>query len=431
MSAITLGVVAVAGFLLLAMLGLPLGFSFAIVGFVGLALTQGLAPALSLLGEAPYSWTSSYVLCAIPLFVLMGQFAFHSRISGDLYVSANKWLNRLPGGVAIATMLACTGFAACTGSSVASAATMGTIAFPEMERFGYDRRLSTGTIAAGGTLGILIPPSTIFVIYGVMTETSIAALFIAGILPGLMLSVMFCALIFITCKRNPQLGPPGEAFGWKERFASLAGVWGMLILFLLVIGGLYLGLFAPSEAGTIGAFGAFILLLLRRMPKSTVLVALKESARATSYMLFILIGAMIFNTFLAVSGVPTAISEWITHLPLPPMGILILILILYIPLGMFIDSLGMILLTIPILFPVISGLGFDPVWFGVLIVLMSELALLSPPVALNVYVVQGVTKAPFVAVVRGIVPFAVVLLIGIAILVAFPQISLILPGMMK
>jgi C4-dicarboxylate transporter DctM subunit len=430
-SAITVGIIAVVGFLLLAMLGLPLGFSFAIVGFIGLVLKQGLMPALSLLGEAPYSWTSSYVLCAIPLFVLMGQFAFHSGISGDLYASANKWLNRLPGGLAIATMLACTGFAACTGSSVASAATMGTIAFPEMERFGYDRRLSTGTIAAGGTLGILVPPSTIFIIYGVMTETSIAALFIAGILPGLMLSAMFCVLIFVMCKRSPQLGPPGEAFGWKERFASLTGVWGMLILFLLVMGGLYFGVFAPSEAGIIGAFGAFIMLLVRRVPKAVILTALIDSARITCYMLFILIGAMIFNTFFAVSGVPAAISEWVIGLSLPPMGILILIIILYIPLGMFIDSLGMILLTIPILFPVIKGLGFDPVWFGVVIVLMTELALLSPPVALNVYVVQGVTKAPFGVVARGIVPFAVVLLFGIAILIAFPKISLFLPGMMK
>ena len=432
MSPIAAGILSIVGFLVLALLGLPLAFSFATVGFVGIILIKGLEQGLTVLGDAPYTWTTSYVLCAIPLFVLMGQFAFHSGISRDLYVAAYKWMGRLRGGLALATTLACTGFAACTGSSVAAGATMGTIAFPEMERFNYDRRLSTGCIAAGGTLGILIPPSTIFIIYGVMTYTSIGELFIAGIFPGLMLSALFLGLIYVMCKRNPKLGPAGEPFPWKERFASLTGVWGMIALFLLVIGGLYIGIFAPSEAGAIGAIGAFIIALTRRrLTKSVFFTALRETAQITVFSLFVLVGAMIFSTFLTLTGLPGVLATWITSFDVPPFIILIFILIMYIPLGCVIDCLPMILLTMPIIFPIVTGLGFDPVWFGVLIVVVGELSLITPPVGINVYVVQGVTKVPLEDVFIGIMPFAIVFVIGIAILVAFPQISLFLPGLMR
>lgn len=431
MPPIIIGFIAIASFLLLAMVGMPFAFSFTMVGFIGIVLAKGLAPALTILGEAPYAQTSSYILCALPLFVLMGQFAFHSGISRDLFTAAYKWMSRLPGGLAHATMLACTAFAACTGSSVASAATMSSVAFPEMQRYNYSVRLSTGTIAAGGTLGVLIPPSTIFIIYGVITQTSIGDLFIAGFLPGLMLSGMFLLIISVWCKKNPELGPPGKAFPWKERLSSLSGVWGMIVLFLLVIGGLYIGIFSPSEAGTIGAFGAFVIALIKRTPVSALLAALRESALITCYMLFILIGAQIFNTFVAVSGVSTAIANWVIGLPFSPMVTVIGILILYVPLGMFIDTLGMILLTVPIFFPIVVGFGFDPVWFGVLICVMAELGMITPPVAINIYVVQGVTKVPMEEICRGIVPFAIMFLVGIAFLVAFPQISLFLPSTMK
>ena len=432
MSSVEIGVFGIVGFLLLLSLGMPIGLSFATAGIMGIIVIQGLVPGLNLLGQAFYTWTSSYVLCTIPLFVLMGQFAFHSGISGDLYTAAYRWIGRLPGGLALATNIACTGFAACTGSSVASAATMTVIAYPEMQKANYDPRLSTGCIAAGGTLGILIPPSTIFIVYGIITETSINELFIAGILPGLLISALFCGLIFVMCKRHPQLGPPGESFSWKEKLSCLKGVCWMLGLFILVIGGLYVGIFAPSEAGTIGAFGAFAMALAKKkLTKAAFLITLKETVQFTSFALFILIGAMIFSNFLTLSGLPEALTSWIATLPVSPLAILLMILALYIPLGAIMEPLDTILLTIPIVFPIILKLGFDPVWFGVLIVIISELSLITPPVAMNLYVVQGITKVPFQVISRGILPFLVVLVFGLIILIVFPEISLFLPRTMK
>jgi len=433
MSLYLIGVIALAGFLILAILGLPIAFSFASMGFIGIVLIQGMGAGLASLGEVAYSEMASYVLTTIPLFVLMGQFAFHSGISTDLFFAAYKWMGRLPGGLALATTLSCTGFAACTGSSVASAATMGTIAFPEMQRYNYSPRLAAGSIAAGGTLGILIPPSTIFIIYGIITETSIGDLFIAGIFPGLMLSALFLLLIYFMCKRNPEMGPPSEtSFTWKERFASLAGVWGMVVLFILVIMGLYIGIFAPSEAGAIGAFGALVIAFARRrLTKARIFSALAETVRVSCFSLFVLVGAMLFNTFLSMTGLPQMLSVWITGFPLSPFLILIIICAFYIPLGMVIDCLPMILLTMPFVFPIIEEFGFSPVWFGVLICVLGEPSLITPPVGINIYVVQGVTKIPLEDVARGILPFVLVFLVGIALLIAFPQISLFLPGTMK
>lgn len=430
MDTLTLGFLAIAAFILLALMGLPLAFCFLSVGFVGLASLRGIFPAMALLGETPYSAIASYILCAVPLFILMGQFVFHSGISRDLFGATHKWMSRLPGGIAQATMLACTAFAACTGSSVASAATMGAVAYPEMKRYNYSDQLATGTIAAGGALGILIPPSTIFIILGIITETSIGVLFIAGLLPGLLLAGLFLLLIIIMCKVNPTLGPTGQSYSFRERFSALIGVWGMLVLFIIVLGGLYFGVFAPSEAGTIGAFGALILALTKRTKMSVMLRALKETAQTTAYILFILIGAHVFNTFLALGGVSSALGNWILGLSMPPMITFIVILILYIPLGMFIDPLGAILLTVPVFFPVVTQLGFDPIQFLVLVCVMTELGLITPPVAINVYIVQGVTKVPMHHVFRGIVPFAIMFLIGIALMVAFPQIILFLPKTM-
>lgn len=432
MSPVEIGLFGIVGFLLLLSLEVPIGLSFATAGTLGIIAIQGWGPGLNLLGQSFYTWTSSYVLCTIPLFVLMGQFAFHSGISGDLYTAAYRWIGRLPGGLALATNIACTGFAACTGSSVASAATMTVIAYPEMQKANYDPRLSTGCIAAGGTLGILIPPSTIFIVYGIITETSINELFIAGILPGFLISALFCALIFVMCKRNPRLGPPGESFPWKEKLSSLKGVFWMLGLFILVIGGLYVGIFAPSEAGTIGAFGAFAMALAKgKLTKTSFLATLKETVQFTSFALLILIGAMIFSNFLTLSGLPEALTGWIATLSVSPVVILLMILALYIPLGAIMEPLDTILLTIPIVFPIIMKLGFSPVWFGVLIVIISELSLITPPVAMNLYVVQGITKVPLQVVSRGVLPFLLVLVFGLIILVAFPEISLFLPRTMK
>ena len=433
MSPLLVGIIGVFLFLALAIMGMPIGFSFAGVGFVGIIFLRGLDPALSILGSMPYTWASNYNLVAVPLFILMGQFAYHSGISSELYDTAYKWVGKLPGGLAITTTLACTGFAACTGSSLASAATMSTIALPEMKKNNYNSRLAVGCIAGGGTLGILIPPSVIFIIYGVMTWTSIGKLFIAGILPGIITSLMFVALIYFMCKRNPTFGPPGPSFLFKDRLASLIGILGMLVLFTIVIGGLYLGAFSPSEAGGIGAFGAFMVLVVKaRITKQNLADALRDSTRTACFSFTILIGAMIFGSLLTISGLPAALTTWIVSLSVSPKVILILILIMYLPLGGIMDSLPMILLTLPVVFPVIDTLGFDPVWFGVLIVLMSEISLISPPVGINAYIIQGIAKdVPLEEVFRGAVPFIGVLIVATALIVAFPQIALFLPGLMK
>jgi len=431
MSPLVVFFIGLAAFFLLLAIGMPIAFSFGIVGFVGMIFIKGIGPALSLLGTAPFNYASSENFIVVPLFILMGQLAFQSGLSQDLYVAASRWIGKFPGGLALATNLACTGFAACTGSSLAAAATMGTIAFPEMVRFKYSPRLATGCIAAGGTLGILIPPSLIFIIYGVITETSIGALFVAGILPGLMLSGMFLILIFVMCLRKPELGPPAESYAWRERFSSLKGIWGMLALFVLVIGGLYVGIFAPSEAGAIGAFGAFVVALLRRrLTLRLFFTALIESAKLGIAIMTVLIGSMIFTVFVTASGFPSMFGAWVTGLAIPPYAVLIAILLIYIPMGMAMDALPMILLTMATVFPVIVDLGFDPIWFGVLVVLMSELALISPPVGLNVYVTQATTKVPLDEVFKGNMPFLIVMIVAVAILLIFPQISLFLPGLM-
>lgn len=419
-------------FFILALLNIPLAFAFIAVAFIGIIFTNGLGPALSTLGSELYSLNSNFNFVALPLFILMGQFAFHSGIGRDLFDAANKWLARLPGGLALATMLACTGFAACNGSTVASAAAMGSLAYPEMERLKYNRGLSTAVIATGGSLGILIPPSNMFIIYGIITQTSIGALFIAGILPGLMLSAMYSVLILVMCIRNPSLGTPGDPSTWKEKFISLKGIWGMLFLFLLIIGGMYFGIFSPSEAGAIGSLGAFILVAVKGQFKMPVIrQSLMESVRITCFVMFIVTCAMIFNIFLSTSGFGPIFGKWMISLGLPPYGLLALILLLYVPLGMFMDALAMVMLTLPIVFPVIIELGFDPVWFGVLIVIMLEMGVLTPPIGLNVFVVQGITGVPQYEIFRGLAPFVIVMALGLVILVIFPQISLYLPSLMS
>ena len=428
-----IGVLCLCLFFVLVFWGMPIGFSFAIAGFIGFIAIRNFGQALGLLGLVPYSWASGYMLIVIPLFVLMGQFAFHSGISRDLYNTGYKWVGEQPGGLALATQLACTGFAACSGSSLASAATMGVVAIPEMKRFHYNPRLATACVAAGGTLGILIPPSIIFIVYGLITETSIGKLFIAGIVPGLLLSIVFLALILVMCRRNESLGPRGPHFPWREKIRSLSGIWGMLALFILVIGGIYSGIFTPNEAAAIGAFGALIITAIRRqLSWENFVAALKGTVQTTAMIFMIVIGAQIFNSFLALSGVPAMIAGWITGLPLPRYATLSVILVLYIPLGMVMDALPMILLTLPTIFPVVVGLGFDPIHFGVLVTLMCELANISPPMGMNLYIVKGVApEVPIEKIVLGVLPFAAAMIGFIAVLTVFPGISLYLPGLMK
>lgn len=427
------GLLCIGFFFLLVFMGMPIGFTFAIVGFCGFGAIRGFDQALNLLGLIPYSWSSSYMLVVIPLFVLMGQFAFQSGISTDLYAAGHKWVGAQPGGLALATEIACAGFAACSGSSLASAATMGIVAVPEMRKYNYSPRLAAASVAAGGTLGILIPPSIIFIIYGLLTETSIGKLFVAGIIPGILLSLSFMLIIYIMCVRNPELGPKGPVFTTVEKIKSLWGIWGMLVLFVLVIGGIYLGIFTPTEAGAIGAFGAFVVTILRRRMSWGVLIKTLESTLSITAMIFmIVIGAQIFNSFLALSGIPSMVAAWVGGLPFPPIVVLTFVLMLYVPLGMVMDSLPMILLTLPTLFPVVMNLGFDPIHFGVLVVVMCELANISPPMGMNLYIVKGVTKdIPIEDIIMGIFPFAGIMILFVAIMMLFPQISLFLPGLMK
>jgi C4-dicarboxylate transporter, DctM subunit len=432
MFTIMIGCAGIVLFLVLVLLGMSIAFSFATVGILGMILLKGLGPAMALLGTAPLMYTASWGIVSIPLFVLMGQFAYNAGISEDLYESAYKWMGRFPGGLVLATTLACTGFAACTGSSIASAATMSTLAYPEMKRYRYDDGWATGAIAAGGTLGPLIPPSVLFIVYGLISGTSVAQLFIAGILPGLLISSLFLLIILVMFKRRPELGPSCESFSWRERIVSLKNVWGMAALFLAVVGGLYFGVITPSEAGALGAFGAFVVMAIRgKLTGKNFMKTFRETLHITCFILTVLIGAMIFSTFLVITGLPGSFASFLAGLPLSRFLILVVILLAYIPLGCIIDSLPMILLTLPIVCPVVQALGFDQVWFGVLVVVECEISLITPPVGMNLYVVQGVTKVPLETVVRGIIPFLCMLMIGLAILVAFPQISLFLPGMMK
>lgn len=427
------GLLGIVVFLLLVALEMPIGFAFVLVGFTGLIFLKGLGPGLALLGSAPYAWGSKQALVCLPLFILMGQFAFQSGISRDLYDTAYKWIGRFHGGLALATMAACTGFAACTGSQIASSAAMATISVPEMRRFHYSPKLATSTVAVGGTLGILIPPSTVLIIYGALTLTSIGKLFIAGIFPGLLLSFLYLTVIFLMCKRDPKMGPAGPSFPWRERFAALSGTWAMLALFLMVMSGLYFGIFTPSEAGAGGAFGAFLVVLIRRrMTVASFIASLRDSLRVSCFTMILFLGAMIFNVFLTVSCLPQVLVEWITTSAFSTYAILILILLMHVPLGMVMSGLPMLLLTLPIVFPVILSLGIDPIWFGILAVIMVEGGAVTPPVGMTVYVVQGVVRDVSVGdIFQGVMPFLIAMAIGVAILIAFPQISLFLPTMME
>lgn len=432
MDPLVIGLIAIIAFLVLVSQGMPIAFSFAIVGCAGIFIIRGITPALTALGSIPYAWSTASVMIPVPLFILMGYLAFVSGITKDLYDTAFKWFGRISGGIALATTAACAGFAACCGAVPAAAATMTTVSYPEMEKLKYNRRLATGCIAAGSTISILIPPSIPFILYGMLSQTSVADLFIAGIIPGLLLSGLFMVLIYVRCKRNFMLGPPGPSFSWRARLHSLKGVWGMLALFLLVVGGLYVGVFTPSEAGAIGAFGAFVIgLIMRRLTFSKVITAVKESLRLTTFVALLIVGAQIFNLFLGVAGFQSRFAAWIIELALPPLVILILVIVIYIILGMFLDIMAIFLLTIPALAPVMASLGFNLVWFGVITILLAQIGFLTPPVGMCSYIVHGTSKVPLQDVFIGIVPFAIVMIAVIGILIIFPQIVLFLPSLMK
>jgi C4-dicarboxylate transporter DctM subunit len=420
----------VALFMLLA-IGVPIAFSMCLVGIVGFGLLGGWEQSVAGLSILAYSNTAHFVLACIPLFILMGQFAFHSGITEDLYDVIHKWVGAFPGGLAIATVFASAGLGAVTGSSVAAVATLGTIALPELERHRYDPTLSVGTIAAAGTLGILIPPSIPMVLYGVLTEQSIGKLFIAGIFPGLLTALIFSGMIFVRAKHNPTIAPRGKSYPWKERFQSIWRVWGVLSLFVLVIGGIFLGWFTPTEGAGIGAFGALVqLVALKKMTKKVLAAALGQSIRLTAMIVTILVGASVFAQFIAITGLTISFADWAASLPVGRYVILIAILLVYLALGCVMDVIGMLVLTIPVIFPLMMKLNFDPIWFGIIVTVMIEVSLITPPVGTNVIIIKRVSGLPSRQVFSGVGWFFAMELVVVALLVAFPAIALWLPNMM-
>ncbi len=409
-----------------------IGVALALIGFGGISYIIDLDVGLDLLGMVPWEEGSSYTLSVIPLFILMGQFAFSSGISQDIYKAVHNWMGHLRGGLAMATIVACSGFAAVCGSSLATGATMAKVAIPEMEKYGYNLSLSTGCVAAGGTLGILIPPSIGFIIYGILTEESIGKLFMAGIIPGLLLAFLFILAIYIQCFFRPEIGPKAEPTTWKVKFKSLYSTWTMLSLFVLVMGGIYFGVFTPTEAAGIGAFGSFVIAVTRKkLSIATFIESLLATGNMTAMIFLIIIGANIFSNFLALTGIPFMLADAIVALALPRMVILMMIVLVFILLGCVMDCYAIMILMVPILFPIIKAMNFNPLWFGVIMVIVLEVGLITPPVGLNVFVIKGaVPDVPLTTIFKGVWPFLIAAVVCITIIILFPEIVLFLPSKM-
>lgn len=427
------GIIGICLLLVLFLIKVPIAFAMALVGFAGFAFLSDPESAYNLLAQDFYETFSNYNLSVIPMFILMGSFAFASGISERLYTTTYTWVGALRGGLTMATVLACAGFAAISGSTAATAATMGKIALPEMRKYKYDNTLSTGTVASAGTLGILIPPSTVLIVYGILVEESIGRLFVAGIIPGVLLSIFFVATVFILCLRNPKLGPPGESTAWIDKIKATGGIIEAVILFALAIGGLFMGWFSPTQAGAIGAGGALLIGIIRRkLTWKTFFDAGKDGLRTGCMVLFIIAGATVFGHFLAISTIPFLLADWVGNLPIHAMAIMGVILFIYFIGGFFMDSMALIVVTVPIFFPIVQRLGFDPIWFGVLIVLVAEMGVITPPVGVNVFVIKGIAPdIPLHIIFKGIFPFLAALIILTIIIMFIPQIATFLPDMVK
>ena len=424
-----LGILALFGLLAVRM---PVGIVMMLVGFLGIAVINGWGAALATLGSEPFVIASNFELMIIPMFVLMGNLASISGMSRDLYGAAYAWFGHWRGGLASATIAACAGFAALSGSSVASAVTMGRVALPEMRRYRYHPRLATGAVAAGGTLGILIPPSTGFVIYAILTEESIGRLFLAGVLPGLLLTALFMVSIAIQTRLDPRLGPPGPALPLARRIAATGQAAAMIGIVVVTIGGIYTGFFTAGEAAGVGAFLAFLLAAARRaLTPASLTETLLQTVRTSAFAFLILIGAHVFNPFLALTQIPTDLAALLTGTALPRFGILLVLLAVFIVLGTFLEGFAILVLTLPIVHPLIVTLGYDPIWFGVLMVIVLEMGLISPPVGVNVFVVKGIAEdVPMREIFIGILPFWAAMLVCMIILVLAPEIALFLPNRM-
>jgi len=427
--------IAVAGFLTLfalMLLRVPVGMAMGLVGVVGYSMIAGPGPALKLIGQTSMRTVTDYTFGVIPMFMLMGAFVSVSGVSKELFRAANAMVGHLRGGLGVATVLACGGFAAICGSSVATAATFSTVAYPEMRRYGYPQSFSAGVIAAGGTLGAMLPPSTVLAVYAVITQQDIGKLFMAGVLPGLLAMSMYVLTIGIIVMVKPAMLPAAQPLPWPQRVVALKDVWPSLLLFAFVIGGLYGGFFTPTEAGGVGASGAFILGVLRRkLDRAGIRQALLQATRTAAAVFTVLIGALLFGYFLTITQTPQKLTEFLTGLGIGRYGVLALIMVMYLVLGCLMDAMAMIILTVPIIFPVVTQLGFDPIWFGIIIVMTVELGLIHPPVGMNVFVIKSVVpEVSFTTIFKGVIPFVLTDIIRLIILIAFPMIALWLPSRM-
>jgi C4-dicarboxylate transporter DctM subunit len=427
--------VAVLGFValfVLMLLRVPVGMAMGLVGVTGYSYLVGPGPALKLVGQTSMRTVTDYTFGVIPMFMLMGALVSVSGVSRELFKAANSMIGHLRGGLGVATVIACGGFAAICGSSVATAATFSAVAYPEMRRFNYPQSFSTGVIAAGGTLGAILPPSTVLAVYAILTQQDIGKLFMAGIVPGILAMAMYVLTIAIIVKLRPDWLPGGEVKPWSERVKDLKNVWAPLVLFVFVIGGLYGGFFTPTEAGGVGASGAFILGLVRRkLDGPKIREALLSATRTAAAVFTVLIGALLFGYFLTITQSPQKLTEFLTSLGIGRYGVLALIMLMYLVLGCLMDAMAMIILTVPIIFPVIVHLGFDPIWFGVIIVMTVELGLIHPPVGMNVFVIKSVVKdVSFTTIFKGVLPFIATDIVRLVILIAFPVIALWLPTRM-
>ena len=432
MSLTTIGIIGIVLLLILLFSKMPVGFVMAFLGAAGFCYVVNFRAGLNLLAKDFWEVFSSYGLTVVPLFTFMGQIAFHSGISRRLYDSAYVFVGNRRGGMAMATVAACAGFSAVSGSTNATAATMATVALPEMRRYKYDMGLATGTVAAAGSLGILIPPSVVFIVYGIMTEQSIGKLFAAGILPGILLAALFILAIHLRVRKNPHLAPPGPKTSFQEKIKSFVGVIETLALFCLVIGGIFFGFFTPTEAGAVGALLSIMIACFRRQLNwSGFIHALEDTTRISCMALVILTGAVIFGHFLAITRIPFELAHWVSNLPLPNFAIMTAILLIFLIGGCFMDAFAIIMLTLPIFFPVSQALGYDPIWFGVVMVLICEIGVVTPPVGINVYVVYGIAKdVPLETIFRGVWPMLLALIACTVLLMLFPDIALFLPGLM-
>jgi len=430
----TAGLIVAAILIVMLVCGVNIGVALGLSGFVGILLAINDRAALAQVATVPFSTTNSFTLAVIPLFILMGALATQAGLTTDLYKAAYNWLGKVSGGLAMATTLASAAFGAACGSTIVNAAVFTKMAMPEMTKFGYDKRLSAGCIAASGTLASLIPPSILMIVYAVITEQSVARLLVAGLVPGLLSAAIYLTGIYVIAKRFPHMAPiPEVTISRREKWESLKGVWGITFLFVLVIGGIYLGFFVPTYAGAIGAFGAFLIVLgKRRLNRATLIETFKDAGITTSTIFIIVIGGIIFARFLTYTGLVGDVSDWMIALGLPPIVYLLGFAVLYLILGMLIDPIAIMVMTLPIMFPIMTSVGYDPIWLGVIAIKLAEISLITPPVGLNVYVVRSASPVPLSLeqVFAGVTPFLLMDVVTLALLVAFPSIVLFLPSLM-